>query len=245
MAGLAHLQTARLNVVAVGGGTPDPSQQVCRVGLGFRDASGRLFRDASGMDIAAEFTLAPGRAVHLALREADAFRGRTGRRVAVRADALWLDPPTAESLRPIVATLEIVMTGQTVLLYWPRLNVVAVGGSPDPQGCHSLRHGGSQTADRPAERRGGGGGSWTRAICRFAPSRSDSSTRWAIRSAIPAACRSPQPACSHRPGGVLDLRAPTRRDTTVARGLPPGGPGAVDGTDEPCHGPCHLDRSTP
>ena len=105
MAGLAHLQTARLNVVAVGGGSPDPGE-VCRVGLGFRDASGRLFRDASGMDIAAEFALASGRAVHLDLREADAFRGRTGRRVAIRADALWLDPPTVppNPCGPIVAT---------------------------------------------------------------------------------------------------------------------------------------------
>ncbi len=157
MAGLARLQAATLSVVAIGGGTPDPST-VCRVGLGFRDASGQLFRDASGMDIAAEFSLGPGLAVRLDLREADAFRGRTGRRVALRADVRLLDPPAIPpgSCGPVVATLEVVdtWTGHTALFYpsdptepdftpfgmvglgrlqTGRLNLVAVGGgSPDP-----------------------------------------------------------------------------------------------------------------
>jgi hypothetical protein len=154
--GLARSQTATLSVVAVGGGTPDPSD-VCRVRLAFRDSTGQLFRDASGMDIASEFLLAPNRAVHLDLREADAFRGRSGQRVTIRGEARRLDPATSSSgCEPLVATLEIVdsATGNTALLYAShgdsggpllfgmvglgrlqtgRLNLVAIGGgSPDP-----------------------------------------------------------------------------------------------------------------
>lgn len=127
VAGLAHLQTARLNVAAVGGGAPDPAG-VCRVGLGFRDAGGQLFRDASGMDVAAELLVASGRAVSLDLREADAFRGRTGRRVAVRPEVRWLDPTSGPSPCGIlVATLEIIdsLTGRTVLLNFASPDVVS------------------------------------------------------------------------------------------------------------------------
>jgi hypothetical protein len=149
--GLARLQNATLSVVAVGGGTPDPGA-LCRVRLAFRDAAGHLFRDASGMDIASEFLLTPGRAVRLDLREADAFRGRSGQRVAIRGDARRLD--TSSGCEPLVATLEIVdnTTSNTALLYDPgdsggplhgmvglgrsqtgRLNLVVVGGgTPDP-----------------------------------------------------------------------------------------------------------------
>jgi hypothetical protein len=126
------------------------------VRLGFRDGAGQLFRDASGMDIESEFLLAPGRAVRLELREADAFRGRSGQRVAIRGEARRLDPATSSSAcEPLVATLEIVdsTTGNTALLHASpgdsggpllgmvglgrsqtgRLNLVAVGGgSPDP-----------------------------------------------------------------------------------------------------------------
>jgi hypothetical protein len=152
--GLARSQMATLSVVAVGGGSPDPSG-LCRVRLGFRDTTGQLFRDASGMDIASEFLLSPGRAVHLDLREADAFRGRSGQRVAIRGEAQRVDPATASSAcEPLVATLEIVdsTSGNTALLYAShgdsggplgmvglgrsqtgRLNLVAIGGgTPDP-----------------------------------------------------------------------------------------------------------------
>jgi hypothetical protein len=81
MVGLAHLQTARLNVVMVGGGSPDPSER-CRVGLSFFDAAGQLFSDASGMPRATDVTLVPDQVARLDLRQADAFRGRTGLRVA-------------------------------------------------------------------------------------------------------------------------------------------------------------------
>jgi hypothetical protein len=129
MVGLAHLQTARLNVVMVGGGTPDPSDR-CRVGLSFFDAAGRLFNDASGMPIATDVTLAPDQAARLDLRQADAFRGRTGLRVALRARMQALDlPPTtgADPCRRVVATLEVFdnFTGRTSLL-------AVGGGSPDP-----------------------------------------------------------------------------------------------------------------
>jgi hypothetical protein len=154
--GLARLQSATLSVVAVGGGTPDPSG-LCRVHLGFRDAAGQLFRDASGMDIASEFLLTPGRAVHLDLREADAFRGRTGQRVTIRGEARRVNSSSSSSAcEPLVATLEIVdsATSNTALLYAShgdsggpllfgmvglgrlqtgRLNLVAIGGgTPDP-----------------------------------------------------------------------------------------------------------------
>jgi hypothetical protein len=122
------------------------------VRLAFRDATGQLFRDASGMDIASEFLLTPGRAARLELREADAFRGRSGQRVAIRGEANRLD--TSSGCEPLVATLEIVdsTTSNTALLYTPgdsggpllgmvglgrsqtgRLNLVTVGGgTPDP-----------------------------------------------------------------------------------------------------------------
>jgi hypothetical protein len=152
--GLVRSQTATLSVVAVGGGSPDPSG-LCRVRLGFRDSTGQLFRDASGMDVASEFLLTPGRAVHLDLREADAFRGRSGQRVTIRGEAQRVDPATASSAcEPLVATLEIVdsASGNTALLYASqgdsggplgmvglgrsqtgRLNLVAIGGgTPDP-----------------------------------------------------------------------------------------------------------------
>ena len=128
MVGLAHLQSAQLNVVMVGGGTPDPSDD-CRVGISFFDAAGQLFRDTSGMPIAAEAILSD-QAARLDLREADAFRGRTGLRVAFRARMQALDlPPTTgpDPCRRVVATLEVVdnLTGRT--------NLLAVGGgSPDP-----------------------------------------------------------------------------------------------------------------
>jgi len=128
MVGLAHLQTARLNVVMIGG-NPDPSNR-CRAELSFFDAAGRLFRDASGVPIAAVFILDPGKAARLDLREADAFRGRTGLRVAFRARMQALDlPPTTgpDPCRRVVATLEVFdnFTGRT--------NLLAIGGgNPDP-----------------------------------------------------------------------------------------------------------------
>jgi len=128
MVGLAHLQTARLNVVMIGG-NPDPSNR-CRAELSFFDAAGRLFRDASGVPIAAVFILDPGKAARLDLREADAFRGRTGLRVAFRARMQALDlPPTTgpDPCRRVVATLEVFdnFTGRT--------NLLAIGGGqPDP-----------------------------------------------------------------------------------------------------------------
>ena len=129
MVGLAHLQTARLNVVMIGGGSPDPSNR-CRAEVSFFDAAGRLFRDASGVPIAAVFILDPGKAARLDLREADAFRGRTGLRVAFRARMQALDlPPTTgpDPCRRVVATLEVFdnFTGRT--------NLLAIGGGqPDP-----------------------------------------------------------------------------------------------------------------
>ena len=129
MVGLAHLQTARLNVVMVGGGTPDPTAR-CRVGLSFFDAEGQRFSDASAMPIATEVILAFDQAARLDLREADAFRGRTGLRVAFRARMQALDlPPTTgpDPCQRVVATLEAFdnITGRT--------NLLAVGGgTPDP-----------------------------------------------------------------------------------------------------------------
>ncbi|OGB92305.1 MAG: hypothetical protein A2Z31_03030 [candidate division NC10 bacterium RBG_16_65_8] len=131
--GLAHLQTARLNVVAIGGGTPDPSNR-CVVNLSFRDATGELFKDGRGMPISAEFTIAPGQAAQLDLREADAFRGRAGLRVAFQTSAELLDtrhPPNP--CAAIVPTLEIYdsLIGRTALLY-PADPAAIGGGTPDP-----------------------------------------------------------------------------------------------------------------
>ena len=129
--GLAHLQTARLNVVAIGGGNPDPGER-CLVGLSFRDATGQLFKDASGMDIAAEVMIAPGQAAQLDLREADAFRGRSGLRVAFQANAELLVPPSPCTAM-VVSTLEIYdsLIGRTTLLYPGDVAAIG-GGNPDP-----------------------------------------------------------------------------------------------------------------
>jgi hypothetical protein len=136
IAGLAHLQTARLNVVAIGGGQPDPADR-CLANLSFRDATGQLFRDASGMPIATEVALEPGKAARLDLREADAFRGRTGLRVAFQANvelrettSLPPNPCTA-----VVPTLEIYnsLIGRTALFY-PEDVAAIGGGQPDPSG---------------------------------------------------------------------------------------------------------------
>jgi len=129
MVGLAHLQTARLNVVMIGGGQPDPGQR-CRAEISFFDAAGQLFRDSSGVPIATEVILVSDQAARLDLREADAFRGRTGLRVALRARMQALDPPPTtgpDPCRRVVATLEVFdnFTGRT--------NLLAIGGgNPDP-----------------------------------------------------------------------------------------------------------------
>lgn len=121
MAGLAHLQTARLNVVAIGGGSPNPSDlPICLVEVGFVDDMGEVFHDASGLPIAARFDLVPGEARELDLRAADAFRGSTGLRKAFRAVVRGTAVPP-NPCRPPVATLEVFdnLTGRTMLLYAP------------------------------------------------------------------------------------------------------------------------------
>jgi hypothetical protein len=118
--GLGRLQTGRLNVVAIGGGSPDPSQlAICPMEVGFVDEMGEPFRHPSGMPIAARFELSSGEARALDLRATDAFRGLTGLRVAFRAVARVILPPSP-CLRP-VATLEVfdTVTGRSALVYAP------------------------------------------------------------------------------------------------------------------------------
>lgn len=135
MAGLAHLQTARLNVVAIGGGNPDPSNR-CLATLSFLDAAGGSFTDASGTPISLEAVpLEPGKAVRLDLREADAFRGRRGLRAAFRAsvELSWTTTLPPNPCISVVPTLEIYdsLTARTTILYPGDVAAIG-GGTPDP-----------------------------------------------------------------------------------------------------------------
>jgi hypothetical protein len=119
LVGLAHGETARLSVVAVGGGTqfsPNP----CVVSLRFLDASGKPFRDLNGGPVEKlNLPLFPGQAVALDLPAAVAFGQSLARRVAVRAAGditSYIDPELA-CPKP-VATLELFdnFTGRTQVL---------------------------------------------------------------------------------------------------------------------------------
>jgi hypothetical protein len=135
MVGLARGQTARLNVVNLGSGDPpgeaDPPGELCRVTLGFVDASGRPFMDEMGNEIMKQVALPAVQSEFLDLRLSDPPSGKRAdppgvRRVQIRAG---IDPESERGgavphLNPcgnLVATLEIfdTATGLTTLVYHP------------------------------------------------------------------------------------------------------------------------------
>lgn len=124
LVGLARLQAARLNLV---NHPPDPGQpppgDICPVAVGFVNAAGNPFLSAAGAPIAAQFNLAPGASASLDLPAADAFRGVTGLRVAVRG-TLVTAPPDDQAPDPcarVVPTFEIFdqLSGRTTLALYP------------------------------------------------------------------------------------------------------------------------------
>lgn len=158
LAGLARLQTARLNVsnlvppdpVAPPDPVhpPDPFQppDPCRVAIGFLQTSNQLFSNSAGAPIVVELDLRPGQSAFVELSSVDAFRGSRELRVPFRATGLFSHrsvetPP--DPCRAVIPSLEIYdsVTGRSQIVENP-LEIYGFNPQPEPPGTPLalLRH---------------------------------------------------------------------------------------------------------
>jgi hypothetical protein len=136
--GLANLQVARLNVVAIG----DPSiipPGPCRVGLSFLDAQGIIINDRNGRPVEAHLDVSRGASVLLDMSASAIIIN--GKR-QFRGLVVLPPAPNDGSVDPctnVVPTLEIFeqRTGRTTLFLHPAL-IRGFDPQPDPPGAPVL-----------------------------------------------------------------------------------------------------------
>jgi hypothetical protein len=151
LAGMARLQTARLNVVNLLPPNPfqppDPAHppdpltppDPCRIAIGFLHPGGDPFVDAAGVPIIVERDLRPGEFAVLELQSPDAFRDSRSLRTTVRPTAFLRHAPVAadapEPCGAVVPTLEIYepLTGRTQVFSHPS-EIFEFNPQPEPPG---------------------------------------------------------------------------------------------------------------
>ena len=150
LAGLARIQTARLNVANLL--PPDPfvppdpvhppdpvtPPDPCRVAIGFLNTSNQPFVNGAGEPLILATDLRPGQSAFIELSSADAFRGGRELRVPFRATGLFTHRPATQPpdpCRDVIPSLEIydALSGRSQVVSNP-LEIFGFNPQPEPPG---------------------------------------------------------------------------------------------------------------